>query len=220
MPYSSSGCGLLDPECRRGCGVLASSTLVLGLPCSQSGASAARRPAVGVTSRSTDCRSSVRAHLTSLMCVIVFGACIVPRVCMIALSGVPLCFDAVWWHGGNALCSWHARHHHKRLTLGSGLARTRLSKFARIWRASSLLLSCSVPEPCGNAKPALSAEGLRPCPTMPAARSVSMYAGGGLHITLPRIRADCFSTPVLPPAALSCVISETEKYALSQSWYA
>ena len=58
MPYSSSGCGLLEAECRRDCGVSASRTLMLGLPCSQSGASAARRPAEGVTSHSTDCRSS------------------------------------------------------------------------------------------------------------------------------------------------------------------
>ena len=105
-------------------------------------------------------------------------------------------------------------------TLGSGLARTRLSKFARIWRASSLLLSCSVLEQCGNAKPALSAEGLSPCPIMPAARSVSMYAGGSLHITLQRIRSDCFSIPILPSAALSCVTSETEGCALSHLWYA
>lgn len=61
MPYSSAGCDLPNPGCVRGCGVSASCTLMLWLPCSRSGASAARRPAVGVTSRSTDCELSVKS---------------------------------------------------------------------------------------------------------------------------------------------------------------
>ena len=69
------------------------------------------------------------------------------------------------------------------LTLGRGLARTRLSKFALIWRAISLLLSCSVAGDWNSARPGeplVLAAGVYDCHPMPVTAS-GPSEGGCLH---------------------------------------